>query len=82
MTFIRLMASGLGRVLRIVAGLAISGAGVYLLTAGSISVGAILAVVGLVPFLAGAFDLCVLAPLFGCPIPGAKARVCQQASLV
>lgn len=76
------MASGLGRVLRIVAGLAISGAGVYLLTAGSIAVGTILAVVGLVPFLAGAFDLCVLAPLFGCPITGAKARVCQQASLV
>jgi hypothetical protein len=76
MTFIRFMASGSGRVLRIVAGLAISGAGVYLLTAGSIAVGAILAVVGLVPFLAGVFDLCILAPLFGCPRPGAKARLC------
>jgi H+/gluconate symporter-like permease len=80
MTFIRFMASGSGRVLRIVVGLAISESGVYLLTTGSIAVGAILAVVGLVPFLAGAFDLCVLAPLFGCPILGAKARMCQQAS--
>ncbi|HVB72071.1 MAG TPA: DUF2892 domain-containing protein [Ktedonobacteraceae bacterium] len=79
MTFIRFMASGPGRVLRIVAGLAIIGAGVYLLTAGSAVVGTILAVVGLVPFLAGVFDLCVLAPLFGCPIQGAKARMCQQA---
>ncbi len=42
MTFIRFMASGSGRVLRIVVGLAISGAGVYLLTTGSIAVGAIL----------------------------------------
>jgi Protein of unknown function (DUF2892) len=82
MTFIRFMASGSGRVLRIVAGLAIIGASVYLLTAGGIAAGAILTLVGLVPFLAGAFDLCVLAPLFGCPIPGAKARLCQQVSSV
>ncbi len=74
MTFIRFMASGFGRGLRIVAGLAISGAGVYLLTAGSIAAGTILAVVGLVPFLAGAFDFCILAPPFGYPLSGAKAR--------
>lgn len=82
MTFIRFMASGFGRGLRSVAGLVIIGAGVYLLTAGSIAVGAILTVVGLVPFLAGVFDLCILAPLFGCPIPGARARMCQQAPSV
>jgi Inner membrane protein YgaP-like, transmembrane domain len=79
MTFIRFMASGLGRALRIVAGLVIIGAGVYLLTAGSIAVGTILAVVGLVPFLAGTFDFCILAPFLGYPLSGAKARL-RQAS--
>ena len=75
MQFVQFMASGFGRGLRIVAGLAIIGGGVYLLTVGSIVAGIILAVVGLVPFLAGAFDYCILAPLFGYPLSGAKARL-------
>ena len=75
MQFVRFMASGFGRGLRNVAGLAIIGGGVYLLTVGSIAAGTILAVVGLVPFLAGAFDFCILAPPFGYPLSGAKARL-------
>jgi len=77
MQFVRFMVSGFGRGLRIVAGLAIIGVGVYLLTVGtvwSIVAGAILAVVGLVLFLAGAFDFCVLSPLFGYPLSGPKTR--------
>lgn len=74
MAFVRFMASGAGRALRIVAGLAIIAIGIYLLTAGNITAGTIVAVVGLVPFLAGAFDFCILAPLFGAPFSGAKAR--------
>jgi hypothetical protein len=36
--------------------------------------GIILAVVGLVPLLAGLFDFCVFAPLFGAPMSGPKIR--------
>jgi len=37
-------------------------------------VGWILAVVGLVPLLAGLFDRCVFAPLFGLPFDGFQLR--------
>jgi Protein of unknown function (DUF2892) len=77
MQFLRFMTSGFGRGLRIVGGLAVIGGGVYLLTVGtvgSIVAGAILAVVGLVFFLAGAFDFCVLSPLLGYPLSGPKTR--------
>jgi hypothetical protein len=37
-------------------------------------VGIILIVVGLVPLLAGLFDYCVFAPLFGNPFSGKKTR--------
>ena len=36
--------------------------------------GLILAVVGAVPLLAGVFDVCLFAPLFGGPLKGAVAR--------
>ncbi len=36
--------------------------------------GTIVAVVGLVPLLAGLFDFCVFAPLFGAPMSGPKIR--------
>jgi len=36
--------------------------------------GIIVAVVGLVPLLAGLFDFCVFAPLFGAPMSGPKIR--------
>lgn len=75
MTFMRFMASGFGRSLRSVAGLVIIGAGVYVIITGSVAVGTILAVVGLVPLLAGTFDFCILAPLFRYPLSGAKARL-------
>ena len=77
MEFVRFMNSGVGRGLRIVAGLAILGGGVYLLTVASlwsIIVGAILAVLGLVFFSAGAFDFCVLSPLFGYALSGPQTR--------
>ncbi len=37
-------------------------------------VGAVVAVIGLVPFFAGVFDWCVLAPLFGLPFIGERLR--------
>ena len=38
------------------------------------TVGWILAIVGLVPLLAGIFDRCVFAPLFGLPFVGPRLR--------
>jgi hypothetical protein len=64
MGFARFMSSTAGRLIRIVAGLALIIVGV-LLVGGTL--GTILAVVGLVPLLAGIVNVCVFAPLFGGP---------------
>jgi Protein of unknown function (DUF2892) len=69
--FIKFMASTSGRIVRIVAGLALIAWGL----AGIHGMGGIiLAVVGLVPLAAGVFDFCVFAPLFGAPMSGPKIR--------
>jgi hypothetical protein len=60
MAFARFMASTAGRLARVVAGLALIGIG--LVVGGW---GYVLAVVGLVPLLAGILDVCLFAPLFG-----------------
>ena len=51
-------------------------AGNVLVLAGAVigGVGWILAIVGLVPLLAGAFDVCVFAPLFRMPFSGGEIR--------
>jgi hypothetical protein len=36
--------------------------------------GTVVAVIGLVPLLAGMFDVCLIAPLFGAPLSGRKIR--------
>ena len=69
--FISFMASTAGRVLRIVAGLALIAWGLAGLGG---TVGVIVALVGALPLLAGLFDFCVFAPLFGCPFNGTKIR--------
>jgi len=75
MAFISFMASTTGRALRIIVGLVLIAWGAYLLlAANSITTGIILVVVGLLPLLAGLFDVCVLAPLFGASFSGVKAR--------
>ena len=71
MGFAKFMSSGVGRGLRIVAGLALMAIGLF--SVGGIS-GIILAIVGAVPLLAGALDVCLFAPLFGAPLKGADAR--------
>ncbi len=73
--FGQLMASGLGRVVRIVAGVALIAGG--LLAVGG-AAGIIMAAVGLVPLLAGAFDVCVFSALFGGPLSGAAIRAIGQ----
>ena len=68
---IKLLVSPAGRILRVVAGAVIIVGGLSVV--GGV-VGAVLALVGLVPLLAGTFDLCVFAPLFGYAISGDRTR--------
>jgi len=69
--FVKFMSSTAGRISRIAAGL-------VLITLGTVVVhgtgGIVLIVVGLLPLVAGLFDFCVFAPLFGAPLNGKKVR--------
>ena len=69
--FFRFIASPTGRVVRIVAGLILIAAGIWWISGIG---GWIVAIIGLVPLVAGAFDRCVFAPLFGLPFAGPKLR--------
>jgi hypothetical protein len=71
MGFAQFMSSGLGRGLRIVAGIILIAVGLAVVGGTG---GIVLAVVGLVPLLAGVFDVCLFAPLFGAPLKGADVR--------
>jgi hypothetical protein len=71
MGFAKFMASAAGRILRIVAGIALMLIGVFVLNNVA---GYILAAVGLVPLVAGVFDFCIFAPLFGAPFNGQAIR--------
>ena len=64
MGFARFMSSLAGRLLRIVAGIALSVVGLVVVHG---TVGIILAIVGVVVFAAGLFNFCIFAPLFGGP---------------
>jgi len=67
--FARFINSPRGRLLRVVVGVVLIGWG---LTHRGTSAGVILIFVGLVPFLAGTFDLCLISALLGGPISGAR----------
>jgi hypothetical protein len=69
--FVNFMASSTGRLVRIVAGIALIVWG--LLGLGN-TTGIVVAVIGAVPLAAGLFDFCVFAPLFGRPLSGPKIR--------
>ena len=64
MEFARFMSSSFGRLLRIVAGIVLVVLGLAVVHGTG---GIILAIVGLVPLVAGVFNFCVFAPLFGGP---------------
>ncbi len=68
---ISFLASRNGRVIRVVAGLILIAWGVFGLQGLG---GTIVAIIGAVPFVAGLFDFCVFAPLFGQPLSGPKIR--------
>jgi hypothetical protein len=64
------MASRTGRWSRMLAGSALVVGGL----SSRSSKGKAMALVGLVPLLAGAFDICLLGPLFGLPMQGEAIR--------
>jgi hypothetical protein len=72
--FVSFMASTSGRIVRIVAGIALIAWG--LLGLGG-TTGIIVAIVGALPLVAGIFDFCVFAPLFGAPLSGPKIRAAK-----
>lgn len=67
----RFLASTTGRIVRIVAGLLLIAVGILWVQGTG---GWILAIIGLIPLLAGAFDKCVFAPLFKLPFDGPQLR--------
>jgi len=69
MAFLTFMSSIAGRATRVIAGLAFIVVGLVL---GGF--GYVLVVLGLVPFVAGAFDVCLLAPLGHMPFAGKAFR--------
>ena len=68
------LASGTGRVVRVVAGLLLVVWGLFGLHGAT---GVVVTVIGLVPLVAGALDFCVFAPLFGQPLSGPKIRAAR-----
>jgi hypothetical protein len=68
--FFSFMASTTGRIARVVAGVALIALGFVIGGVG----GWIIAIVGLVPLLAGLFDVCVFSRLFGGPFRGSDIR--------
>jgi hypothetical protein len=67
----RFMGSSAGRIARVVVGLLLVVIGLFWVHGIG---GWIVVIIGLVPFLAGAFDKCVFAPLFGFPFDGSALR--------
>lgn len=69
LTAVRLLSSGLGRGIRIVAGLILLGVGLtysgWLL---------LVAALGVVFIVLGGANICLLAPLFGAPLVGSRAH--------
>jgi type IV secretory pathway VirB2 component (pilin) len=69
--FVKFMASTTGRLVRIVAGILLVVLGLLVMHGAG---GYVVAIIGLVPLVAGLFDFCVFAPLFGAPLSGPKIR--------
>ncbi len=70
MGFARFMAGTVGRLVRIIAGVALILVGLLVVRDTG---GIILAIVGVLPILAGVFNVCLIAPIIGAPFSGSKA---------
>ncbi len=71
MGFAKFMSSMTGRAVRVIAGIALILLGLLIVHGTG---GVILAVVGLVPLVAGLSNFCVFAPLFGGPFLGKDVK--------
>jgi hypothetical protein len=71
MAFARFMSSTAGRLIRILAGIVFILLGLLVVKGTG---GVILAVVGLAPLIAGLFNFCLFAPLFGGPFLGKEVK--------
>ena len=71
MQLIKFLASGTGRWVRVIAGIVLIVVGLFVVQNTG---GIVLAVIGLVPLLAGILDFCVFAPLFGLSFSGKIIR--------
>lgn len=72
MAIAKFMASPIGRGVRILAGVLLIAWGLGLFGAIDQTTGIIIAVIGLVPLLAGVFNVCMIAPILGAPFSGSK----------
>lgn len=70
--FVRFMTSSKGRAGRVVMGLVLLSAGLFVVQG---TVGNIMAVAALIPMAGGLFDFCLIAFALGYPLSGSKARL-------
>ncbi len=70
-SFLKFLASPAGRITRIIVGIALIALGALVVHGVG---GIVLMVVGLLPLVAGLFDFCIFAPLFGAPLGGKQIR--------
>jgi len=73
--FVKFMGSTAGRAIRVFAG---TGLIAYGLMGVGGSNGYILAGIGVLPILTGLFNICIIGPLLGEPLSGAKARAAHS----
>ncbi len=71
MAFAKFMAGSVGRGVRIIAGMALIALGLLVIKD---TAGIIVAVIGVLPILAGVFNFCMIAPLIGAPFSGKTAQ--------
>ncbi|HUD08182.1 MAG TPA: YgaP-like transmembrane domain [Candidatus Saccharimonadales bacterium] len=71
MNFSKFMASGAGRLLRVVVGVVLICMGFFVMKN---EVGYVVGAIGVVPLLAGIFDFCIFALLFDMPFMGKAIR--------
>ena len=71
MNFAKIMATVPGRLVRIIAGLALIAVGLFVLEG---TVGAVVAIIGIAPVVAGIVNVCLIAPILGAPLSGEVAQ--------
>jgi heme A synthase len=71
MAFVKFMTSTTGRAARVIAGLIILSAGLFVVQG---AIGTVMAVVALVPIAGGLLDFCVAGVILGYPFKGAETR--------